>query len=540
VSVRNDGDADIEIDDDNGVGLRLSVVGRRYLQEHRSMNPTELLPLAQQLVTLISPLIAQGALAKIGENTTDATQGLLKQTWDALKRRFAGNPKAEAALVIYQDEADDPKSQERLAQQIVACFQDNTAAINELSDLARQLTAQLGTPITPSRTHTANVSGNAQVGSLTVGDVHGGPTVGPIDFSKRTIVSAPGQTTPRPTQPAHPTPSGSRPALPATLSADGVHFTAGHALLIGVGQYARSGLSAPTTANDARQLAALLQDDAVAGFPSGQVQIISDGAATRQSILDALDAFAVQLVKAAQPTALVFFAGHGVQYGDAYALLPHDYDPANIAGSSIDAATFQAKVDAIRAHAQKLVVLLNCCHAGGVGERVLDANERAGMGAAPPPAFYQPLVAGSGQVLISSSRPAQKSGAISQTNGQHTTFGAQLLAALRGGAPGQGPGVGVFDLFAHLSAHVPADAQTITYLGKPLAQHPLLYAREVDQNFAVALRPNWHGGTLDTGLTDAIHRLAEIEITLALYAHDADAPQGLIAERDALLARVKG
>jgi uncharacterized caspase-like protein len=503
------------------------------------MNPTELLPLAQQLVTLISPLIAQGALAKIGENTTDATQGLLKQAWDALKRRFAGSPKAEAALVIYQDEADDPRSQERLAQQIIACFQGNTAAVTELSELVRQLTAQLGASQTLGRTHTQSFRDNAQVGTAIAGDVHGGLTVGPIDFNKRTVISAPGQTTPRPTQPTPPAMPGSRPTLPAALSADGVRFTAGHALLIGVGQYARWNFSAPTTANDARQLAALLQDGAVAGFPAGQVQIISDGAATRQRILDALDAFAAQLAKAAQPTALVFFAGHGVQYGDAYALLPHDYDPANVAGSSIDAATFQAKVDAIRTHAQKLVVLLNCCHAGGVGERVLDVNEGAGMGAAPPPAFYQPLVAGSGQVLISSSRPAQKSGAISRTNAQHTTFGAQLLDALRGGAPGQSAGIGVFDLFAYLSAHVPTDAQTITYNNHPLAQHPLLYAHEVDQNFAVALRPNWHGGTLDTGLADAIHRLAEIEIEIAQYANDADAPQELIVERNRLWERVR-
>jgi hypothetical protein len=67
------------------------------------MDQAQLLDLAKQLLLLISPLVAQGALAKIGENTTDATQNLLKRTWGLLQARFKGAPKAQAALTSYED-----------------------------------------------------------------------------------------------------------------------------------------------------------------------------------------------------------------------------------------------------------------------------------------------------------------------------------------------------------------------------------------------------------------------------------------------------
>ncbi len=43
------------------------------------MDPTQLLDLARLLVTGIAPLIAGGALAKIGENATDTR----RRSWDA-------------------------------------------------------------------------------------------------------------------------------------------------------------------------------------------------------------------------------------------------------------------------------------------------------------------------------------------------------------------------------------------------------------------------------------------------------------------------
>ena len=217
--------------------------------------------------------------------------------------------------------------------------------------------------------------------------------------------------------------------------------------------------------------------------------------------------------------------------------MPYDADPQQLAATAITAEAFHRAIATIRTHAKRLVVLLNCCHAGGVGDEVLEAGNAALVGAAPPPEFYRPLAVGSGQVVISSSRPAQKSGARSQHRTQHTTFGAHLLAALEGAAPGQGPGIGVFELFTHLRASVPADARSIAYRGAPLVQEPLFYASQLDDTVAVALRPAVAPGTLGAD-DDLAARLVALELQVEDLGEAVSA--ALLRERDTLLDRIGG
>src|SRR5205085_12077995 len=105
----------------------------------------------------------------------------------------------------------------------------------------------------------------------------------------------------------------------------------------------------------------------------------------RAGILAALDDMARQVDS--RSTALIFFAGHGIRGAEGFSLLPHNYDPDDLTGSAIGAAEFHEKVAALRERAQKLIVLLNCCHAGGVGVAVLGAAGAAPGGDAPHPYF---------------------------------------------------------------------------------------------------------------------------------------------------------
>lgn len=384
-------------------------------------------------------------------------------------------------------------------------------------------------------------AGNRFEGPITFGDLAGRDIIKPqgpiildgvhsgrdtnIAAGDQTIITREGGAAP----PAIP-PAAGRTALRArvddpTLSADGVHFTPGHALLIGVGQYRDPALrTVATTAADARALGELVCDPALAAYPVDQVELLTDAQATRAALLAGLERLAERVNGG---TALIFFAGHGEPVGSSYALLPHDAALDNLAASALTAEVFHTAVARVRARAKRLVVLLNCCHAGGVGDAVLGGA--GATGTAPPPEFYHPLATGSGQVVISSSRPGQKSGARSGADPQHTTFGAQVLAALRGAAPGTGPAIGVFDLFAHLRTHVPADAQHIR-----LVQEPLFYASQLDDNLAVALRPA--GGTLGADIGDLARRLVEHE--LRIEAQGDAAPAALRAERDHLLQQL--
>jgi hypothetical protein len=468
------------------------------------LDQAQLLALAKQTVALITPMIAAGALVRLDETSLDAAAATLKQLWPVLQRRLAGDAEAEAALRLYQARPEASARQELLVEQIAARFVADTAAIAELHALVQRLQSQTNAPAT-GRTHSIVAGGNAQIGTAVAGDVYGGLTVGPTDFSKKTIVTGPRGGAPAPTATA--AAPAMRPALPATLSADGAHFSYGHALLIGVGAYQHGDLSVDTTSADAVALAELLRNPQVAG--------------------------------ASQATAVVFFAGHGKAYRQGYYLLPHDYTSTDVAASAISAAEFHQKIDAIRRSAQKLIVLLNCCHSGGVGDAVLDDTTGESTGDTPPADFYQPLVAGGGQVVISAARPWQKAGAASSAAPEHTVFGARLLDALRGHAPGEGAGIGVFELFSYLSAQVPADARQITYKNAPLAQEPLLYAHQLDQNIAVALRPGWQGGTLSEDLNELIRQFAEAEVALAGYEREDAAPAELLQRRAALLERLE-
>ena len=156
------------------------------------MDPTQLLDLARLLVAGIAPLIAGGALAKIGENATDTTTQLLGRAWGMLQRRFRDQRKAEAALTIFEDEADKPESQERVAQQIVAVFQHDPAAIDELRAIVEELRRIQSQSASPRRSHTQTISGNARVGAAVAGDVHGPITVtqqsGGINFGSGNVI----------------------------------------------------------------------------------------------------------------------------------------------------------------------------------------------------------------------------------------------------------------------------------------------------------------------------------------------------------------
>jgi hypothetical protein len=523
------------------------------------MNTNSLIEAAHTVFLAIAPLIAGGAIAKIGEDITDVAKETLTKTWTAVGRRFTGSTEATVAVQLYQANPQNSLYQQIVEAQIVDVYKD---VPDELLALARAIAALQPTDSSTQgartinardnahigvvnqgdiagdahfgsvdmRQHTQTITGNPTIGTNVAGDLHGNLTIGSLDMSRNKGV-------PR----AAPAPAESLvAAVPRqriddpTLSTDGAHFSFGHALIIGVGTYQDTHIrSVSTTANDARALASLLRDPQLAAYPDAQVNILLDAKASRTNILDALEDLANRVHGG---TALIFFAGHGEPVGTSYALLPSDTNLKNLAGTALTAEVFHQRVAKVRANAKRLVVMLNCCHAGGVGDAVLGTGAELLSGAAPPADFYRPLAGGSGQVVISSSRPTQKSGAGSKANPQHTPFGAQLLAALRGPAPGVGAGVGIFELFAYLRAQVPTDAKHIWYQGAPLLQEPLFYASQLDDNIPVALRPGWQGGTLSDDTLSLAMRLAELE----LIAEAGALTPAQVAERDTLLTRLVG
>jgi hypothetical protein len=244
-------------------------------------------------------------------------------------------------------------------------------------------------------------------------------------------------------------------------------FTHGHALLVGVG-----GSDLPNTVADANGLAGILTDPARCAYPPGQVHLLTGEQATRTAILAALDALAQ--TAAPQSTVVVYFSGHGAHaassLGDHYFLMPHGYDVAPLARTAIRGDEFARALR--RIPAQKLLLLLDCCHAAGVGEAKTAGLE---LVKSPLPPEAQELFAeGGGRVLIASSQ----AGELSFGGRPYSAFTLALIEALCGQGASKLDGyVRVADLALHAREMVPQRTRN--------RQHPILSFEQAD-NFVLA------------------------------------------------------
>jgi hypothetical protein len=235
-------------------------------------------------------------------------------------------------------------------------------------------------------------------------------------------------------------------------------FVNGHALLIGVGA------DLPVTVKDATALRDLLVAPNRAAYPPEQVELLTETSANRQNILQAFDRLIERVGKNPDATVIVYYSGHGgrvVSDGKSpeYYLVPHSYNPSRRGETAVSGQEFTEKIEALKA--RKLVVLLDCCHAGGVP--AVKAEGETFVHSPMPPDLMDKLDAGSGRVIVTSSREDE----YSYTGNPYSVFTACLLESLRGGgAVSQDGYARVLDVMVYLFAQVPKRA------GGP--QHPFV------------------------------------------------------------------
>lgn len=243
-------------------------------------------------------------------------------------------------------------------------------------------------------------------------------------------------------------------------------FEHGYALVVGMGG------DLPGTAADAKGLAGLFQDEARCAYPSEQVHLLTAENATRSDILEKLKV--LQAIRDPQATVVVYFSGHGYRVsasvGEFYYLMPNGYDSSRLHETAISGAEFAAQLRLIPA--QRLLLLLDCCHAGGVGK-----PESSGMRfakAAVPPEAQSLMAEGRGRVLIASSQEDE----LSFAGRPYSAFTLAMMEALCGrGVSGHDGLVRVADLALHARQVVPGRTAN--------RQHPILHFESAD-NFALA------------------------------------------------------
>ncbi|MFN5861203.1 MAG: caspase domain-containing protein, partial [Pseudanabaena sp.] len=175
-------------------------------------------------------------------------------------------------------------------------------------------------------------------------------------------------------------------------------FEQGHACVIGIGG------DLPSTVNDALGFAKILKDPERCAYPESQVQALTGEQATRANIINALETLAS--TTNSESTVLVYFSGHGYQLTKpirSYYLMPHGYSTEDLSETAISGNEFAELLEAIPA--QKLLVLLDCCHAGGLSDLSGFQIAKAPL----PPEATKMFAKGGGRMIIGSSMPEELS-----------------------------------------------------------------------------------------------------------------------------------
>lgn len=244
-------------------------------------------------------------------------------------------------------------------------------------------------------------------------------------------------------------------------------FTNGYGFLVGVGA------DLPVTVKDAIALRDVLIDPCRASYTPDQVTLLTETSANKRLILAGFDKLIEQVNQNPSATAIVYYSGHGgyIENTNEYFLVPYGYNPEERDKTAISGLEFTEKIKAIKA--QKLIVLLDCCHAGGIP--ALKGIGETFIKSPVPQDLLNVLGEGSGRVVIASSRENE----LSWTDDPYSVFTACLLEALEGKASVNKDGyVRILDVLIYLFNEVPKRASG--------PQHPFVnQVQDLTDNFSL-------------------------------------------------------
>lgn len=278
-----------------------------------------------------------------------------------------------------------------------------------------------------------------------------------------------------------------------------------HALLIGIADYQQVNRLPQQVRNDVQDIHADLIDSQLCAYPPGNVTLLLDSQATQAAIRQALTDLAGKTD--GDSTVLLYISSHGAQVttgelAEEY-LLPVDTqltaDWQLVTNTAIAGAELATALKAIPA--RKLLVVLDCCHAAGIGvlKEATSAQVKEGLS----PVIYQRLASGQGRAVLASADRDEKSYIL--PGARNSLFTQHLLAGLRGGVASEDGLIRLFDLFEYVQPKVTA--------AHP-AQHPVFKA-DLRDNFPVALRlagqPKAPAQTADGFVYDAYLSFADRE-----------------------------
>jgi hypothetical protein len=255
-------------------------------------------------------------------------------------------------------------------------------------------------------------------------------------------------------------------------------FANGYALLIGVTENQVARWALPDVAKDIAAVAGVLRSPERCAYPNANVKVVTGPEATRQGIMEGLDWLGqrIQAAGGGNATAVVYYTGHGwrdqAAGSPAYYLIPYDVRENAIRSRALRAEDFADAIAGLKP--RRLLVVLDCCHAGGMGAKELAAGSgftsaaipvgllmagEAAVSAAAGSKGLELLSRGSGRAVLSSSQGEQPS--YIRADRAMSIFTYHLIEALTGHAqPAEGATeVLVSDVMGHVWRRVPQSAR---------------------------------------------------------------------------------
>jgi caspase domain-containing protein/TIR domain-containing protein len=286
-------------------------------------------------------------------------------------------------------------------------------------------------------------------------------------------------------------------------------MTNGQALIIGIADYRFVNPLPRAVLSDAADVCCVLTDPHACAYPGANVTRVLNHQASKQSIQQALAGLASRSNHDA--TVFVYFSGHGGRIGSGCSageyLLAVDTvadSPEALASSAISGADFAQALRAVPA--RRLLVVLDCCHSGGIGQPKGAGGAILKDGLSER--YYAALASGRGRVILASCRDSERSYIL--PGARNSLFTEHLLDGLRGGAPGPGGLIRVFDLFHYLQPRVTAAHSR---------QHPIFKA-EIEENFPVALHRG--GRPMAPAAAGASSDRFDYDVFLSYWQHEPD------------------
>ncbi len=297
----------------------------------------------------------------------------------------------------------------------------------------------------------------------------------------------------------------------------GEQFKNGYALLVGVNDNKVPNWALPEVKKDVRALESVLKHPDRCAYLDENVKAITGTEATRQGILDGLEWLQsrINADTSGNATAVIYYSGHGWRDTQvappAYYLVPYDMRADRIRSRALKIEDFAEEVGAVTP--ERLLVIFDCCHAGGMGVKDLEDAVATGYskaavetrmwtvneGASPSAGTksLEELAQGHGRAVLSSSQGKEVS--FLRKDGKMSIFTYHLIEALTGHAQPQEGATEV--LVSDVMGHVYRTVRESALRDHGQGQNP---DYQVSGNFPVAMLLGGAGWSKDLTAPDPL------------------------------------